>query len=362
MSDPTRWMRRALALARRAPHRVSPNPMVGCVLVRDGVVVGEGVTRPVGGAHAEVVALEHAGEQARGATAYVTLEPCCHHGRTPPCTEALIAAGVARVEAGVIDPNPIVAGRGLDQLRSAGVEVGVGLLESECAAQIAPFRRFIENGRPWVVLKAATTLDGRIATADGDSRWITGEAARRDVHRMRARVDAVMVGGGTARADDPRLNVRGVRGADPLRVILATTLDLPEGARALAPGSVVFHGPDAPAARIDAVSGTGAQPIEVGAGPGGLLLDEVLAALAARGVVRLLVEGGGQLHGGLLAARLADEAVWYVAPRLVGEGRPVVAAPSAATIDAGWALEDVSTRRLGDDVRIRGRIVYPAAP
>ena len=184
MSDHAAFMRRAVSLARSVRHRTSPNPTVGCVVVRDGVVVGEGVTRPVGEAHAEVVALQAAGEAARGADMYVTLEPCSHHGRTPPCTDAIVAAGVARVFVGVTDPNPLVDGRGVGQLQAAGVATEIGVLRDDCAALAAPFRRFILDGRPWVVLKAAVSLDGRIATAGGDSKWITGEAARAAGHRL----------------------------------------------------------------------------------------------------------------------------------------------------------------------------------
>lgn len=364
MSDPLaeRWMTRALALADAPPRRTSPNPTVGCVIVRDGEIIGEGCSRPAGQAHAEVVALEMAGERSRGADVYATLEPCSHHGRTPPCADALIAAGVARVFVGAVDPNPLVHGGGLDRLRAAGIEVA-RVLPERCARQHAPFFRYITDRRPWVVLKAAVTLDGRIAAASGDSKWITGPAARRDAHRLRARCDAVLVGGATAIIDDPRLTVRDVPGDDPLRIVLDARAELPPTAALLGPGALVCHAPDADPGRLAALTATGAEALAVPRGPDGrLALDALLTALAARDVVRLMVEGGGRLHGALLAARLADEGWLYVAPRIVGRGRPLFDLPSALTITTGWALDPVEITPFESDVRIRGPIRYPAAP
>ena len=240
MTDHAAFMRRAVALVRDTQHRTSPNPTVGCVIVRAGVIVGEGVTRPVGQAHAEVVAIEAAGAAARGADMYVTLEPCSHHGRTPPCTQAILAAGLRSVFVGVEDPNPLVNGLGVGQLRAAGVPTEVGILAEPCARLAEPFRRFILDRRPWVLLKAAVTLDGRIAAASGDSKWITGEEARAAAHGLRARADAVLVGLGTAQADDPRLDVRLARGEDPLRVLLDSRAALDPRARMLGPGALVW--------------------------------------------------------------------------------------------------------------------------
>ncbi len=364
MSTPATHMRRALALAARAPHRTSPNPTVGCVIVRDGEVVGEGVTRPPGEAHAEIVALRAAGERARGADVYVTLEPCCHHGRTPPCTDALIAAGVRRVFAGVIDPNPVVAGRGLSALQAAGIEAAVGPPETAeaCAAAIAPFRRFILDARPWITLKAGVTLDGRIATPGGDAKWITGDAARRDAHRLRARADAVLVGAETVRLDDPRLNVRGVPGADPRRVVLNRALDLDPAAAVFGPGALVFHGERASAERRAAFTERGVRLLTAPETAQGLELAAVARSLAAEGVVNLLVEGGGRVHGALLQARLADAVCFYVAPRLLGEGRPVLAGLGFDRVADAPVLEAVEHRRFGQDVRIRGMIRYSEGP
>lgn len=358
-----RYMRRALAQAARPPRRTSPNPTVGCVLVRDGVVVGEGVTQPPGEAHAEIMALRAAGERARGADVYVTLEPCCHWGRTAPCTDALIRAGVRRVFAGAIDPNPVVAGRGLAELRAAGVEVVSGPLEAACEAAIAPFRRSIEDARPWVVLKAASSLDGRLATTSGDARWITGEGARRDAHRLRAASDAVLVGIETALLDDPRLNVRGVPGEDPLRVVLDTRLRLPPTARLVGPGAIVFHGPGVDAARVEALVSRGARVLEVPLSGAHLDLEAALRALQGLGCVRVMVEGGGKLHGALLGARLADEVQLYLSSSvLIGQGRTWLDVVSAKTVADAWRLDAPRVRRFGDDLRIRGRIRYPTPP
>ena len=332
--------------------------MVGCVVVKDGQVVGRGVTQPPGQAHAEAMALEQAGEHARGADMYVTLEPCCHHGRTPPCTDAVIRAGIARVFAGALDPNPVVHGVGMERLREAGIETHAGLEGPDCDRFVRPFARYIRDGRPWVLMKAATSLDGRIATDSGDSKWITGEAARADVHALRARCDAVMVGAETALADDPRLTVRLADGLDPLRVVLDSSLRTPPDARLVGPGALVFHAPDAEGAA--ALVARGAETIPVAHDETGLDLTAVLEALAARGVVTLLVEGGGRLHGAMVAARLVDEARLYVAPKLLGAGRTVLDIPSVSVVASAYRLDDVETLRLGDDVRIGGLFRYPA--
>ncbi|MCB9549827.1 MAG: bifunctional diaminohydroxyphosphoribosylaminopyrimidine deaminase/5-amino-6-(5-phosphoribosylamino)uracil reductase RibD [Myxococcales bacterium] len=352
-------MRRAIARARRALHRTSPNPRVGCVVVADGQVVGVGVSAPPGGPHAEVQALQQAGPRARGADVYVTLEPCCHRGRTPPCTEALIAAGVARVFVGVLDENPRVAGGGVERLRAAGVAVEVGIEAEACAALHAPFFRHISTGRPWTLLKAAVTLDGRLATPDGAARWITGPEARRDGHKLRAWADAVMVGAATARLDDPTLNVREVRGTDPLRVVADPDLTVPPTARLLGPQALLLHAADADPERARALADTGATLVAVRRSGRGLDAAAMLQALGQRGIVSVLVEGGGRLHGSLLRARLADEACIYLAARIIGPGRPLADLPAVDAIGAGLQLADPSWTRLGADMRVRGRIVYP---
>ena len=318
-------MRAALALARRGLGRVAPNPAVGCVLVKNGRVVGRGWTQPGGRPHAETEALDRAGDQAGGATAYVTLEPCAHHGETPPCAEALAAAGVARCVVALGDPDPRVAGQGLARLREAGIEVVEGLLAEEAAEINAGFLTRLRDGRPLVTLKLATTLDGRIATKAGESRWITGEPARAQGHLLRASHDAVMVGGGTALADDPRLDVRlpGLEERAPLRVVLDGSLRLPTShdlvARAGAQPTLLFTRAGHPPERLQALEAAGVEVVEVSADEDGLLsVAEVLQALGRRGLTRLLVEGGGRLAASLLRADRVDRLVWFRAPTVIG--------------------------------------------
>jgi diaminohydroxyphosphoribosylaminopyrimidine deaminase/5-amino-6-(5-phosphoribosylamino)uracil reductase len=344
----------ALALGRRGLGRVWPNPAVGCVIVCDGRVVGRGWTADGGRPHAEARALAEAGAAARGATAYVTLEPCAHHGRTPPCAEALVAAGVARALVATGDPDPRVSGRGLTILRAAGIEVAEGIREAEARADQAGFLSRVTRGRPVVTLKLAASLDGRIATASGESRWITGPAARAYVHALRATHDAVMVGGGTARADDPLLTVRGfgVR-PQPVRVVLARGLDLdPEGQLASSIPQAplwLLHGPGAEG--VEAWTARGARCFEVPAGEGGLDPPAALRRLAAEGITRVFCEGGGQLAAALLRAGCVDEIVQFGAGVAIGaEGRPMLGPLGLGRLgDAPrWRLEGV--REIGGDV------------
>jgi diaminohydroxyphosphoribosylaminopyrimidine deaminase/5-amino-6-(5-phosphoribosylamino)uracil reductase len=331
--DDAEHMRRAMALAASVRTSTAPNPWVGCVVIpvdaEASAPVFEGATAPPGGPHAEVAALAAAGPAARGASLVVTLEPCAHQGRTPPCTDAIIEAGVARVVIGVEDPDEHVAGRGVATLRAAGIEVTVGVAADEVAEQLAPYLKHRRTGRPWVVLKMAASLDARTAAPDGTSRWITGEAARRDVHHMRARSDAVLVGAGTVRADDPELTVRlddesaraETQQAQPLRVVLGRA---PAGAR--------VH----PALEL---SGD---------------LGDVLEELGRRGVLQLLVEGGASVAHDFHAAGLVDRYVLYLAPLFFGgdDARPLFAGPGAGTIDDVWRGRWVSVEQLGDDLRV----------
>jgi len=352
-------MRAALALAGRGLGNTWPNPAVGCVLVKDGRVVGRGWTQPGGRPHAEVVALERAGEAARGATAYVTLEPCSHHGRTPPCCDALIRAGVSRVVAALRDPDARVDGRGLRRLREAGVAVEEGLMGAEAAALNAGFLARIAQGRPLVTLKIGATLDGRIATGAGESRWITGEAARREVHLLRARHDAVLVGSGTALADDPDLTCR-IPGADPvpvLRVVADSRLRLPAGARLVrtareAPTWLLTGTGRRPAALAPFLA-AGVEVVVIRRARGGVGLQPrpMLAALAARGVTRVLAEGGASLAAALLAADLVDRIAWFHAPALLGaDARAAVAELGLARLAAAPRFRLAETRALGGDV------------
>ncbi len=373
MSDPREreLMQRALALAARGLATTAPNPSVGCVLVREGEVVGEGYTAPAGGPHAEIVALRAAGPRAAGATAYVTLEPCCHTGRTGPCSVALIEADVARVVCAVGDPNPLVGGGGAAALRAAGIEVEIGLLEAEAVELNRGFFARMTRGRPWVRSKLAASLDGRTALAHGESRWITGEAARADVQHWRARAGAVLTGIGTVLADDPALTARpdGVEAVrQPLRAIVDSRLRTPPTARTLGlPGRVVIFttlpsGPSAPsgasapsASAAPALLAAGAEIVRVGGGER-CDLAEVLARLAALEVNDVWVEAGPVLNGALLEAGLVDELVLYYAPQILGDtARGMFALPPLASLADRVELELGEVRRVGQDLRVLAR-------
>ena len=348
------FMRLALREARRGLGRTSPNPAVGAVLVKGGRVVARGHHARAGGPHAEVVAIRRAGARGRGADLYTTLEPCDHWGRTPPCTLAILEAGVRRVFVGSRDPNPLVNGRGIARLRRAGVAVARDVLREECDSVNAHWFRFITAGRPHVTLKAAVTLDGKIATHTGDSRWVTGPEARREAHRLRDRADAVLVGAGTARADDPRLTARLPGGHDPVRVVLDARLSLPPGLR-------LFRQRSSAPTVVAHVSGTprraarGVEYLRCRGSKGRVDLEDLLAKLAARGVTSLLVEGGAQVHRSFLDAALVDRVVLFVAPKIAGaDGLSWVAGPGAARMAGALALSQVEVRRAGSDVVISG--------
>ncbi len=344
-------MARALQLAARVLFTTHPNPRVGCVIVQNGAVVGEGWHQRAGTPHAEVHALRQAGDAARGATVYVTLEPCSHHGRTPPCAEALINAGVARVVAAMADPNPLVAGSGIDMLTRAGVRTEVGLMEAEARALNPGFISRMTRGRPWVRLKTASTLDGKTALLNGASQWITGEAARADVQRLRARACAILTGSGTVHADDPKMTVRDFDiGRQPLRVIVDSTLATPPTAAVL-PALIACHAA-APEHRA-ALEAAGAEIVELSGANDRVDLAALLTLLAARGVNELHVEAGAGLNGTLLEAGLVDEWIGYLAPMAVGDAaRGLFAtAPLAALADASrFRITDV--RQLGPDLRL----------
>ena len=351
-------MRAALALARRGLGNAWPNPAVGCVLVKEGRVIGRGWTQPGGRPHAETEALRRAGDAARGATAYVTLEPCSHHGRTPPCCEALAEAGIARVVMAMRDPDPRVNGRGLAMLRGAGIAVEEGLLEAEARALNAGFFRRIQAGMPVVTLKLASTLDGRIATASGESRWITGEAARCEVHALRARHDAILVGSGTVLADDPDLTCRipGMERVPMLRVVADARLRTPPSARLVqsagaAPVLVMTapgHPPVAQAPFIAAGADIITAPAHAG---GGLDLPYLLRALGRRGVTRVLAEGGAGLAAALLRQGLVDRLVWFHAPAVMGgDGHPATEVLRLAALSAMPRFRRTALRAIGDDM------------
>lgn len=354
--SPQSAMRRALELAALGAASTQPNPRVGCVIVRDGRVVGEGWHRRAGEPHAEVHALAQAGALARGADVYVTLEPCNHHGRTPPCVDALIAAGVARVHAAVVDSDPRTAGAGLARLQSAGIEVAHGLCADEARAQNRGFFSRLQRGRPWLTLKLAASLDGRTALANGESRWITGPAARADVHRLRAEAGAVLVGADTALADDPALTVRDWQPAAPAsmrvpdRVVLDSRARVPAGAKLWA---------DDGARRFWLTAEEGAAPDGVQriavarTAAGHLDLAAALRGLAQREVGELLVEAGPQLAGALIAAGLVDELIVYVAPTLLGaDARALAQLPALARLADAPRWRHVSATLVGADLRL----------
>ena len=354
------FMAMALSLGERGRLTAPPNPWVGCVLERDGQVVGAGFHRVAGEPHAEVVALSEAGAQARGATAWVTLEPCSHHGRTPPCAPALVAAGVSRVVVALPDPDPRVSGRGIEQLRAAGLTVEVGPGADAARRSLLPYLHHRATGRSLCVLKAAVSLDGRTAAADGSSQWITGPAARVDTHHLRAASQAVVIGAGTALADQPMLNVRHLEEPpprQPTRVLLDSIGRVPATGPlfdpALAPTLVVTTPAAAPEA-VKAWLESGAEVAEVPSAPDGRVdLHATLTALADRGVLQALVEGGPTLHGALVGAGLADRMVLYVGGRLLGAGGlPLLIGPGPSSIDEAPEWRIVESHPLGHDVRL----------
>jgi len=366
VSDRT-WMAQALALAALGEGTTRPNPLVGCVVVCDGVLVGRGFHRAAGEPHAEALALEQAGARARGATLYVNLEPCAHHGRTGPCSAAIVRAGIGRVVAAIVDPNPLVDGRGLKALRAAGIAVTDGVLASEARALNAPFFSTHLRGRPSVTLKAAQSLDGRIAAALGHSTWVTGDASRRYAHRLRFRHDAVLVGAGTVRRDDPRLTVR-LPGVDAVRrrVVLAPRL-------ALDPAAKVFlrESPGAPPTRIYVAAGCEeaevarfhefAEVVPVAHFATGFDLAAVLSDLHRVGVQSVLVEGGGKTLGAFLSSGLVDDVVLFVSGRFFGAGdaTPVVDVPAVAEPGKAWRFARSAMIPLGQDVVFVGRLEAP---
>ncbi len=348
-------MRTALRLARKGLGRTSPNPAVGAVLVRDGSVVGAGYHRKAGLPHAEVEAIRAAGEAARGADLYVTLEPCAHTGRTGPCTGAIAAAGIRRVAAAMQDPNPLVAGKGFAALRAAGVGVASGLLEREARDLNTGYCRWIVSGRPYVTLKLAMSMDGQIAARSGSSRWISGEKARAIVHRMRSQSDAVLVGGGTLRADDPLLTARLPGGRDPKRVVLTSRPDRLAGSRMVREGAsqVIVVCPRGVRARdAERARAAGVRVIALPARGGRVGAAALLRALGREGIASLLVEGGGRTAGWLLAEGAVDRFIFFIAPMLLGEGVRAFAGFSARRVADGCGLAVRSVRRVEDDLMV----------
>lgn len=359
-----RWMRRALDLAARARGRTSPNPMVGAVLVKDGEVVGEGFHAYAGSDHAEVVALNEAEEAAAGSTLYVGLEPCCHHGRTPPCVERIVAAGVRRVVAACEDPNPAVSGKGIAALRAAGIQVDLGVLAEEATRLNEAFFTYIRTGRPFVILKAAASLDGKIATRTGESRWITGEAARHRVHQLRNEVDVVLVGIGTVLRDDPQLTTRlGITDQrDPARVIVDNLARLPLRAkvvnRASTAPTLLAVSQTAPRARLEALEREGIQVIVVDGSPRRVSLSHLMDALGKLGFLSAMIEGGAEINASALREGVVDKVLLFLAPIVIGgKSAPTsVGGEGIESLSQATRLRDLRIERFDDDILLEGYI------
>jgi diaminohydroxyphosphoribosylaminopyrimidine deaminase / 5-amino-6-(5-phosphoribosylamino)uracil reductase len=352
-----RLMRMALDLARRGEGAVNPNPLVGAVVVRDGEIVGRGAHQRFGGPHAEVFALDEAGDAASGATLYVNLEPCVHHGKTPPCADRIIAAGIRRVVVACRDPNPLVDGKGIAALRAAGLEVEQGLLEAEATRLNDAFFKFIRSGRPLVHLKLAMSLDGKIATADGDARWISSQASRTRVHEFRRRAAAVLVGAGTVLSDDPALTVRHVEGRNPLRVVLDGSGRTPPGARLLRePGRTLIATAAMSGEAEAALRAAGAEVWRLPEAGDRIDLPALLERLGGEGIDSLLVEGGAETAASFLESNLIDKVSIFIAPILLG-GRgavPAIGGAGAPTVAQAARLRDVGMERIGDDFLVTG--------
>ncbi len=360
------YMRRAISLAKRALGRTAPNPPVGAVIVKDGEIVGEGYHRKAGEPHAEVNAIRDAGELARGATIYVTLEPCNHTGKTPPCTRAVLEAGISEVVIGCSDPNPRVEGGGAQFLEKMGIKVSKGCLEDECRYLIAPFAKHSSIGRPWVIAKAALSLDGKIATRKGDSQWITNEKARKAGHWIRNQVDAILVGRGTVAADDPQLTCRVRGGRNPLRVVLDSHLSLPPDVKVFdctEAETVVFTlDRYSESSKAESLRKRGVMVMGSG-GPGARVdLEGVLDRLGQMKVQSLLVEGGGEVHGGFFDGGLVDEGVFFIAPMVIGGERApgAIKGSGVSLLKEAPRLLNPICRRLGDNFMIRGCFTDPA--
>lgn len=362
LEDDTQFMKMALGQARKGLGRTSPNPHVGAVVVRDGQVVGRGYHQKAGTPHAEIHALQDAGEKGRDATIYVTLEPCNHTGRTPPCTQAILKSGIKRVVVGMMDPNPHVAGSGCNFLEGNGLEVVRGVLDQECRSLNYPFIKYITTGRPWVIMKAGCSIDGRIAVQSGQSSWITNEKSRQEVHRIRDRVDVILVGIGTAVKDDPSLTVRlpHKRGHDPLRVVLDSRLRLSAEAKIIKQKSSaetwIFCGLNSEMKKIRVLEKAGARVFLVGLNADGHVnLPDVLDILGREDKTSLLVEGGGRVHGAFLRQRLVDQLNLFQAPVFLGsDGISVVDQLGLDRVQDGQRFTLKRIRRFGDDVMIDG--------
>lgn len=356
----------ALRLAAKGRGRTSPNPMVGAVVVAGNRIVGQGYHRRPGGPHAEIIALQAAGSRATGATLYVTLEPCCHtKKRTPPCVPRIIAAGLHRVVVAMADPNPKVSGRGIRALRQAGLDLSVGCLRHEAERLNEAYRHWIRTGLPFVTLKAAMTMDGKIATAGGESQWITGEPARRYTHQLRSRMDAILIGVGTVRRDDPQLTVRlgrgpasGQRSRQPLRVILDSRLRVPLKAKVLGAGTAIATTAQAPARKVRQVKAKGTQVLVLPARNGQVSLRACLAELGKQGITSVLIEGGSEINASAVRVGLVNRVVLFIAPTLLGgqDAKGVIGGLSPKRLAQALPLNDIRIQLLGNDFLVEGTL------
>ena len=359
--DDEKWMKRVLRLAGAGRGRTSPNPLVGAVLVKNGKVVGEGYHARIGEAHAEIVALRQAGEEARGAVLYLNLEPCTHYGRTPPCVPQVIKAGLKRVVIGTKDPNPVVNGKGIETLRKSGLDIKVGVLEKECKRLNEGFCKYILKKEPFVILKVAATLDGKIAARNGASKWISGEASRSYVHKLRDQVDGVLVGIGTVLRDDPLLTARMKRGRNPYRIVLDSRLKIPEEAKVFehSPSEVILATTGtAPHEKIERLEKRGVRVLIIDSKAGRVDLKSCLSKLGEIGMMNLLVEGGSQVNGSFLDEGLIDKFLLFLSPRWVGDPQAlgIFGGRGVLTLKEAIGLKELKTKRIGEDLFIEG---YP---
>ncbi len=364
MEQDKAFMQKALQLAGLARGRTSPNPLVGAVVVNNGLIIGEGYHHQAGSPHAEVLAIQDAGEKARGADLYVTLEPCNHHGRTPPCTEAIIAAGIEKVWVATLDPNPRVAGSGINGLREAGIDVQVGFMEQEAQVLNECYFKFIIGGMPFVALKTATTLDGKIATYTGDSQWITNEKSREYVHGLRDIFDAIIVGIGTVIKDNPRLNTRLPKEDvhHPVRLVVDGRLEIPYDCRIMnttdQQSVIIYAGFGADPDKIRRLEDSGAEVVLIGKDPDKLPLEDIFRDVAARGLMSVLIEAGGQINAYALENHLVDKVYWFIAPRICGGDRALsaVGGQGIALMNQAIDLHDVQVHSFDGDLMIEGYI------
>ncbi|MDA0836506.1 MAG: bifunctional diaminohydroxyphosphoribosylaminopyrimidine deaminase/5-amino-6-(5-phosphoribosylamino)uracil reductase RibD [Planctomycetota bacterium] len=355
-----RHMHRALKLAAKGQGRVEPNPMVGAVVVKNGKVIGEGFHQLFGGPHAEVNAIKNAGAKAKGSTVYVTLEPCNHFGKTPPCTQLLIKAGVSRVVSAMTDPDERVSGRGFETLKQAGIKVENGLLEDEARKLNAPYLTLRNQGRPFIIAKWAMTLDGQIATFTGDSKWVTGEKARRHVHQVRDRVDAILIGIGTAQADDPLLTCRLPSGRNPLRIVLDSHARLSLNSnlvRTTQEAGTLVVTTDGSDERCQSLESAGCEVMKVRSRQGKPSLRYLLNRLGQRQITNLLVEGGRQVLGAFFREKLVDKVMVYQSPKIIGDGLSPVAETGWHLMSQAARLQNVTTRRFGEDLLVEGLVM-----